>query len=91
LILIIYEINNIGVQNEGKLTGMNAEGAALAPSAGESPIHHSFGAIFLARPRAGFFYVHQVLRVSAVGLAVGSLLKSGYNHPSNNRARFVRT
>jgi hypothetical protein len=55
LILIIYEINDIGVQNTGKLTGMNAEGAALAPSAGESPIHHSFG-VFLARPRAGLFY-----------------------------------
>jgi hypothetical protein len=66
LILIIYKINDIGVQNAGKLAGMNAEGAALAPSAGESPIHHSFGVFFWPAHARAFFYVRHPQRVTCI-------------------------
>jgi hypothetical protein len=56
LIATIYEINNTKIRNRVKLATVNARGAALALFAGESPVHHSFGDIFLARPRAGFFF-----------------------------------
>jgi hypothetical protein len=82
LILIIYEINDIGVQNAGKLAGMNAEGAALAPSAGESPVHHSFGVFFLARPRAGLFYVRHPQRITCILRNVDSRVANARLQPS---------
>jgi hypothetical protein len=90
LILIIYEINNIGVQNAGKLTGMNAEGAALAPSAGESPIHHSFGVFFWpAHARAFFMCAIRSGLLASCGTLIAALPMPGYNHPSNNGAQRV--